>query len=102
MKPVYVTVGAGVPKIVPLDTNVDVFNVSIRTDATTVEVAVERPGDETATNGFDLPILPYAVAWVAAPAAGANGVIVLKDPYAAVRFSKVAAGFATVVQQGTA
>lgn len=99
MKPQYVTIIGGTPKVVPLDTNMVPFNVSIRTDATTVELALEAPADSVAANSFT-PTVGPAPTWVAAPAAGANGVIVLKDPYAAVRFTKATNGLATVLQSG--
>jgi hypothetical protein len=99
MKPQYIVIGAGVPKVVQLDNNSIVFNVAIRTDATTVEVALEDPApvgrpDETPLSGSPGPT------WVAAPAAAANGIINLTVPARAVRFSKATAGVATVLQQG--
>lgn len=86
MRPQYITIVGGTPKVVPLDNNMVGINVSVRTDATTVEVTLEDPAG-TPT-------------WVAAPAAGSNGVIVIKDPVRALRFSKATNGSATVLQQG--
>jgi len=99
MKPQYITVVGGTPKVVPLDNNIGVFNVAIRTDATTVEVALEDPADSANPSNLPLNGSPGQT-WVAAPAAAANGVINLVVPCRAVRFSKATNGVATVLQQG--
>lgn len=86
MRPQYITIVGGTPKVVPLDNNKVSANTSIRTDATTVEVTLEDPDQS--------PV------WVAAPAAGSNGVVVIKDPVRALRFTKATNGTATILQQG--
>jgi len=103
MKPQYITLFGTTPKIVALDTNMVPFNVSIRPAAgVTVELSTEAPNDFVQPNTFTPRVAPAgaAVVWVAAPAAGANGVIVLKDPYAAVRFTPTTGGECTIMQQG--
>lgn len=95
----YITIVGGTPKVVPLDTNVNVFNVAIRTDATTVEVALEDPAPVGRPDEMPLTGSPGPT-WVAAPAAAANGIINLLVPCRAVRFSKATNGVATVLQQG--
>lgn len=100
MKPQYITLVGTTPKIVPLDTNVVSFEVSIRPPAgVTVELALEHPSDSLSDAGR-VAVGP-APTWVAAPAAGANGVISLfGTPYAAVRLTPTTGGQATILQQG--
>jgi hypothetical protein len=95
----YVTIVGGTPLVVPLDTNVVVFNVSIRTDATTVEFALEEPADSVATSTYRPAATTVTPVWVTAPAA-VNGVVNLLVPCSAVRLSKAGAGSATIVQAG--
>lgn len=87
MKPQYITIIGGTPAVVALDNDMVAFNVSVRTDATTLEVTLEDPTAATAT-------------WVAAPAAGANGLVNLTYPVRALRFTKATNGVATILQQG--
>lgn len=100
MRPQYITIVGGVQKVVALDSNMVGVNISVRTDATTVEVSVEAPNDSVSTNNIDPPVNPSAPNWVAAPAAGTNGLIVLQNPVAAIRFTKATNGTATILQQG--
>lgn len=93
MHPQYITILAGVPKVIGLDTNIAATNIAIRTDADTVEIAVEYPNDATAAS-------PPTVFWLPAPDANAAGLIVLKDPTSAVRFTSAADATATILQQG--
>ena len=86
----------GDPKIVTLNTNCAVFNVSIRTDAT-IEVTLENPNDSVAPNTYRTPVGPAPV-WLTAPVP-VNGVTVLKDPVSAVRLTGGTS--ATILQQGT-
>jgi hypothetical protein len=100
MKVQYVAIVGGTPLVVPLDNDVNVFNVSIRTDATTVEFSLEAPTDLVARNTFS-PARNTIISqtWVAAPAA-VNGVVNLLVPAAAIRLSKASNGLATIIQQG--
>lgn len=98
MTPRYITIVGGTPKVVPLDNDIAVFNVSVRTDATTIEFCLEDPDDSVAPNTFS-PAVGPGPTWLAAPAP-VNGVVVLNFPCAAVRLSKATNGVATVLQQG--
>jgi len=100
MKPQYITLAAGVPKILGLNANAVDVNISVRTDADTVELTLEYPSDSLNQSGFDVPPNPASPVWFAAPAVGANGIRVIKDPVAAIRFTKATAGTATILQQG--
>lgn len=101
MKPQYIILVGTTPKIVPLDTNVVSFEVSIRAPAgATIEVALEHPSDSLSDAGR--AAVGPAPTWVAAPnAANANGVLHLTGtPYAAVRITPTGNGLATILQQG--
>jgi hypothetical protein len=99
MKVIYGTIVGGTPLVIPLNPEATgVFNVSIRTDATTVEFALERPDDSTARNSF-VTAVGTAPTWLAAPAA-ANGIVNITFPVSAIRLSKATAGVATVLQAG--
>lgn len=77
MKTQYITVVANVPKIVPLDTNQEAFQVTLRTNTASVDVTVD--------NIFDPKITPtWYPATVSALVAGAY---VLDAVVSAVRFS---------------
>lgn len=99
MKPVYYVIVGGTPLVIPVDTDKDIFNVSIRTDATTVEFALEATADSTAPNTYTPAKTTVTPTWIAAPAA-VNGVVNLLVPCSAIRLSKAGAGSATVLQQG--
>jgi len=100
MKPRYIVTTGTTAVVVPLDTNVDVFNVNIRLAAgQTVQGALEAPGDSVASNGFDLPVTALTPQWQTLPAA-VNGVISLVTPYAALLITPTTGGTATVLQQG--
>lgn len=95
MRPQYYTVG-GSPKIIPVDTNVVIAQISIRYGGT-VEFALEAPPDSrTSPNNVD-PAVGPAPTWLAAPAP-ANGITYINFPVAALRLT--GAGAATVLQQG--
>lgn len=103
MQAQYITLAAGVAKVVPLNIHNTSFEVSIRAPAaTTIEVCLEEPGDSIAVGTHSPPVNPNAPVWVAAPnAVNANGVLHLTGtPYAAVRLTNASNGVATILQSG--
>jgi hypothetical protein len=90
MRPQYIQVAAGVPKVVPLDTNKIDFNVTIDPKGATVE--------QTISQVFD-PILLAAASWGPAPAA-VGGLINLTAGVTAIRLSSAGAVTAIVLQNG--
>lgn len=101
----YVQLRAAVPKVVPLDNNVEYFQVTVRNPGgTTLEFTLDDPQDFVAPNTYTrAPALisaPAAVVnWQAAPAA-VDGVVKFDFPVAALRFTNAADAIATVLQQG--
>lgn len=90
MRPQYIDVVGGVPKIVPLDTNKIDFNVTIDPKGATVE--------QTISQVFD-PVQLAAATWGATPAA-VGGLINLTAGVTAIRLSSASNVTAIVLQNG--
>lgn len=100
MKPIYLTLVGSTPKVVTLNNNNEHFNVSILPSVNvTVEVALEDPAPVIAPTLSENQGSPGPT-WVAAPTALANGIVNLTYPVRLVRFTPIAGGTATVLQQG--
>lgn len=105
MKPSYITLVGTTPFITNLNNNNEHFNVSIRASANVLtEIALEDTAPSTTPGGFPPRDDPHqgspGPTWVAAPAAGANGIINLTYPVRLVRFTPIAGGTVTILQQG--
>lgn len=90
MRPQYITVVGGTPKVVPLDTNKVDFNVTIDPKGATVEQTLDQVFD---------PVKLAAATWVATPAA-VNGLINLTAGVTAVRFTSAGSVTPVLLQNG--
>lgn len=88
MRPQYITVVGGTPKIVPLDTNKVDFNVTIDPKGATVEVTLDQLQDPTKTP-----------AWSSAPAA-VNGLINITAGVTGIRLTSAGNVTPVVLQNG--
>src|SRR4249920_2739375 len=96
----YLTLVGTTPKVVTLNNNCHVFNVSVFAPAgVTVEQSVISPDDSVAPNSFTPPVTTQVPVWGATPTAVA-GVIQLVAPVSALRFTPTAGGIVSILQQG--
>lgn len=100
MKPAYISLTGTTPQTVPLETNVDIFAVSVRlASGVTMQVALESPEDQTAPNSYTPARTTQAPVWLTAPAA-VNGYVSLTIPVSAILLTPTTGGICTVLQQG--